>query len=60
LRGRTSRGILASINGEPVIYREEVVAMLFGLADLNVKVRRIIHLVEREFDGEEGPEEDDS
>ena len=34
--------------------------MLFGLADLNVKVRRIIHLVEREFDGEEGPEEDDS
>jgi hypothetical protein len=32
--------------------------MLLGVADLNVKLHRIIYLLEQEFDVEEGPEED--
>jgi len=43
-----------------VIYREEVVAMLFTVADLNVKLRRIIELLEEEFDGGEAIPEDDA
>ena len=43
-----------------MIYREEVVAMLFTVADLNVKLRRIIELLEEEFDGGEAIPEDDA
>ena len=43
-----------------MIYREEVVAMLFTVADLNVKLRRIIELREEEFDGGEAIPEDDA
>jgi hypothetical protein len=39
---------------EPLIYREEVTAILGVLGDLNVHVRRILDLFESEFDGEEG------
>jgi hypothetical protein len=44
----------------PLIDRNEVVAILFGIADLNVKLARVVELLEEEFDGEEGPSEDDA
>jgi hypothetical protein len=40
--------------------RNEVVAIVFGIADLNVKLARVVELLEEEFDGEEGPSEDDA
>ena len=43
-----------------MIYREEVVAMLVTVANLNVKLRRIIDLLEEEFDGGEAIPEDDA
>jgi len=43
-----------------VIYREEVMGMLFGVADLNVKLDRIIRLLIEEFDGEEGEQGPDT
>jgi hypothetical protein len=45
---------------EPLIYREEVTAILGVFADLDVHVRRILDLLESEFDGEEGLEENDT
>ena len=48
------------MQAEPVIDREEVVGMLFALAEVNAKLARIISLLEREFDGEEEAEEDDA
>ena len=47
------------VEAEPLIYREEVTAILGVFADLNVDVRRILDLLESEFDGEEGLEEND-
>jgi hypothetical protein len=46
------------VEPEALIYRGEVVAMLFGVTDLNVKLDRIIYLLEQGFGVEEGPEED--
>jgi hypothetical protein len=43
-----------------VIDRDEVVAMLFSIADLNENVQRIIELLEEEFDGGEALPEDDA
>lgn len=44
---------------EGLIYREEVTAMLFAVADINANVRAIRELLEEESDGEEGlPEAD--
>jgi len=40
------------VEPEPLIYREEVMAMLFGLADINVKLDRIVRLLEGD-DGQE-------
>ena len=51
---------MAVVEIEPVIYREEVTAILGVLGDLNVHVRRILDLLESEFDGEEGLEENDT
>ena len=45
---------------EPVLEREEVTAMLFMIADLNVHTARIKTLLEEHFDGEEEASEDDS
>ena len=42
------------------MYREEVAAMLFAVADLNVNVRRIRKLLEEELGGEEELPEDDA
>ena len=48
------------MEGQPVIYREEVVGILFGVADVNVKLDTIIRLLIEEFDGEEGQDSADS
>jgi len=48
------------VEAASVIYREEVVAMLSTVAHLNVKLRRIIELLEEEFDGGEAIPEDDA
>jgi hypothetical protein len=38
---------------EPVIEREEVVALLFNLSDIAATLTRIEHLLEEDDDGEE-------
>ena len=43
-----------------MIYRREVVAMLFAIADLNANVERILRLLEGDEDGDEGLTEADS
>jgi hypothetical protein len=44
------------MEGPPLISQEEVQAMLFGIADINANVDRILELLEEAL--EEGPEED--
>jgi hypothetical protein len=46
------------VKPEPLIYRDEVAAMLFAVADLNDNVREIRTLLEEEFGGEEVQEDD--
>jgi hypothetical protein len=48
------------VEAEPLIYWEEVTATLGVMGDLNVHVRRILDLLESEFNGEEGLEENDT
>jgi hypothetical protein len=43
-----------------LVDREELVAMLFAIADLNAKVGRILELLEEEFGGGEALPEDDA
>jgi hypothetical protein len=38
---------------EPLIYRDEVTAMLFTLVDIRVGILTIIRLLEKDDDGEE-------
>jgi hypothetical protein len=45
---------------EPVVDREEAVATLFAIADLNANVERILRLLEGESDGDEGLSEEDA
>jgi hypothetical protein len=45
---------------EPVVNRDEAVATMFAIADLNAKVEHIIRILEEESNGEEGLPEDDS
>jgi len=47
------------MEAEPIVYRDEVVAMLFSIADIKAGVKRIIGLMEGD-DGEEAPPEDES
>ncbi|HEX6702718.1 MAG TPA: hypothetical protein VF101_18470 [Gaiellaceae bacterium] len=42
---------------QPVIYREEAVAMLFAINDINENLRKLIRIIEGD-DGEEPPTED--
>jgi hypothetical protein len=48
------------VETEPLIYRDEVRGMLFAIADLNIHVEKILRLLQEEFGGEEGLEEEDS
>ena len=43
-----------------MVYRDEVVATMFLIADLNAKVGQIVAFLEGGEDGEEGLSEDDS
>ncbi len=49
-RGRHERDAISTmktVRPEPLIYREEVTAILGVLADMNVRLRRIYELLER-------------
>jgi hypothetical protein len=48
------------VEPEPIIYRDEVTAMLFTLADMKFGIFRIISLLANEDDGEEEAQEDDA
>ena len=49
----------ASVQPEPVIYRDEAVAMLFAIHDIDVNLLELVHLLGGD-DGEEAPPEDDA
>ncbi len=44
---------MSEVQREPLIYREEVTAILGVLADMNVHIRQILDLLREEFGGEE-------
>jgi hypothetical protein len=47
------------VEREPLIYREEITAMLFAIADMNKNIEAIVDFLEGDGDGEEEtPEED--
>jgi hypothetical protein len=48
-----------SVDGDGLIERSEVAAMLFAVADINANVERIKRILEMEY-GEEEDSEDDS
>jgi hypothetical protein len=45
---------------EPVVDRDEAVATMFLIADLNANVERIVRILEGESNGDEGLSEEDS
>jgi hypothetical protein len=45
---------------EPVVNRDEAVATMFAIADLNANVELIIRILEGESNGDEGQSEEDS
>ena len=49
---------MAPVEPEPLIYRDEVTAMLFTLADIKLGIRWIIRLLEDDGGEEEAPEDD--
>ena len=49
-----------SLPTEPVIYREEVTAIIGALADINVNLFKIVDLLEDEYGEEEEGSEDDA
>ena len=46
------------VQPEPLLSREELVGMLFNIADMSENVERIRDLLEGELGGEQGLEED--
>ncbi|HSS79687.1 MAG TPA: hypothetical protein VLK24_00690 [Gaiellaceae bacterium] len=44
----------------PVVDREEAVATMFAIADLNANVERIVRILEGEANGDEGLSEEDA
>ena len=46
------------VQTEPLIYREEVTAILGALADINANLFTIVDLLEEGYGEEEDPEED--
>lgn len=51
---------MTGVEATPLISRQEAVAMLFAIADLNANVERILRLLEEEFGDEEGLSEEDA
>ena len=47
------------MDDEPVLYRDELVSALFAIAEMNKNIGLIRELLEEEFGGEEGLDEDD-
>ena len=45
---------------DPVVDRDEAVATMFAIADLNANVERIVRILQGESNGEEGLSEEDS
>jgi hypothetical protein len=60
LRGPPWRRTLAIVDLDELLSRPEVVATLFAVQDINVKLSRIIRLLEGDDDGEAWPPEDDT
>ena len=60
LRAECVAATISRMEASPPIYRREVVAMLFAIADLNANVERILQLLEGGLDGDEGLSEEDS
>ncbi len=60
LRDRLSAATIGHVEPGRLVEREEIVAMLFAIADLNAKVGRILELLEEEFGGGEALPEDDT
>ena len=56
----TAPGSMGEVEAASFINREEAVATMFLIADLNVNVERIVELLEEESDGDEGLSEEDS
>jgi hypothetical protein len=48
------------VEREPVVYREEAIATMFAIADMNENIEKIKDLLEERNDGEEGLPEDDA
>ncbi len=47
------------MQGEPLIYRKEVEAMLFSLVDINANLKKLVRLLEDEYGEEEEEDFDD-
>ncbi len=58
LRAFQGDGTLSPVQPEPIIYREEVTAILIALADINVNLETIVRILEDDDGEEEDPEED--
>jgi hypothetical protein len=56
---RIHAGSILVVEPESVVYRREVTAMLFAIADMNENIQSIRELLEEEHGGEEGLPEDD-
>jgi hypothetical protein len=46
-----------AVDADELISRSEVTAMLFTFADINVKVERIVQLLEDDYGEEEAPQD---
>ena len=51
---------MRSVQPEPLIYRKEVEAMLFTLADINANLKQVLRLPEDEYGEEEEDSEEDA
>ncbi len=60
LRDQVSAATIGHVEPGRLVERDEIVAMLFAIADLNAKVGRILELLEEEFGGGEALPEDDT
>ncbi len=60
LRAQPSVATIGHVEPDRLVEREEIVAMLFAIADLNAKVGQILQLLEEELGGGEALPEDDT
>jgi hypothetical protein len=60
LRGASQRMHACRVSLEGLVSREELAVILFAVHDINVKLSKIIRLLEGEDDGEGWPQQDDA